>query len=172
MTSDTASPPPSPATGQDRAPKAIRWLATGLGAGLSPVAPGTMGALIALPPAWVISWLGGPWLLLGATAVIFALGVGVSDAYRRAVGRDDPGEVVIDEVAGQWLTLVVAPLDPIAYAFGFLAFRVFDIAKPWPVGLIDRRVGGGLGIMADDIAAGALAGLALTVFLLLRSLVA
>jgi phosphatidylglycerophosphatase A len=70
-----------------------------------------------------------------------------------ASGIRDPSAVVIDEVAGQWLVLVAAPLDPFAYAVAFLLFRIFDIWKPWPVRWADCRVRGGLGIMLDDLLA-------------------
>lgn len=77
----------------------------------------------------------------------------------------DPGEIVIDEVAGQWLALLSAPLTPLAYALVFLLFRIFDICKPWPVRWADRQVPGGLGIMLDDLLAAVYAALALLVLL-------
>ena len=70
-----------------------------------------------------------------------------------ASGAKDPGFIVVDEVAPQWLVLAATPLDWRAYLAAFLLFRVFDIAKPWPVRAIERRVAGGLGIMLDDVAA-------------------
>lgn len=133
----------------------IRWLVTWFGAGLAPRAPGTAGSIAALPFAAFLAWAGGPWLLLAASVALFGLGILVCGIYARGSGRADPPEAVIDEVAGQWLTLVPAPLDPVGYGIGLLAFRVFDVAKPGPIGAIDRRVGGGLGIMADDMVAGA-----------------
>ena len=96
-------------------------------------------------------------------AAVFWLGLWAADRYMRAVGVHDPGAIVVDEVAGQWLTLAVAPLDPLAYLAGFLLFRVFDVLKPWPAGWLDRRVGGAFGVMIDDIAAAAYAGGALAV---------
>ena len=68
------------------------------------------------------------------------------------------GRIVIDEVAGQWLALIPLPLDPGLYLLAFLAFRLFDILKPWPVGWADRRLPGAFGIMADDLLAGLYAG--------------
>lgn len=168
MSSVQPPSPPPPALPAGRPSPLVRWLATGLGSGLSPIAPGTAGSIAALPGAALLVWLGGPWLLLAGAVIVGAVGVWISDSYCRAVGREDPPEVVIDEVAGQWLTLVVAPLDPLSYALGLLAFRLFDIAKPWPVGLIDRRLPGGAGIMADDLMAGVYGAalLALLLFLL------
>ena len=134
-------------------------LATWFWSGRLPAAPGTWGSFAALPFAWVLMASGGLAALLAATAAVFAVGVWVSDAYTRGSGNDDPGEVVIDEVAGQWLSL--APFAALEAAtptlmqmgIGFALFRLFDILKPWPVGLVERRLKGGLGIMADDILA-------------------
>ena len=125
-------------------------LGTWFGAGLLPVMPGTWGSLAALPCAWVIHGLWGvAGLAIGAT-IVFA--VGCKDASHRS-GVKDPGAIVIDEVAAQRLVLLPPPLDPLSYAAAFLLFRIFDIWKPWPVGLADRRVHGGLGIMLDDLLA-------------------
>ena len=133
-------------------------LATWFGSGLLRVAPGTCGSLAALPFAAGMVLLGGPWLLAAATVAAFAAGLWASARYVEAAGQADPGAVVIDEVAGQWLALVALPLDPLLYLLAFLAFRLFDILKPWPVGWADRRLHGGFGIMADDILAGVYAG--------------
>lgn len=143
-------------------------LATWFGAGRLPWAPGTWGSLFALPVAWPLLALGGPGLLLVATAVVFALGLWASDRYMKAVGLHDPGAIVIDEVAGQWLTLAVAPLDPLAFLLGFVLFRVADVLKPWPANWLDRRVGGAFGVMIDDVAAAVYAGgvLAIVIWLL------
>ncbi len=137
----------------------VTLIATWFGSGLVRPAPGTWGSLAALPFAFGLAWLGGPWLLLLAAAGAFALGIWAAQGYAQASSENDPAEVVIDEVAGQWLSLVPIALDPLLYPLGFLAFRLFDIAKPWPVGWLDRKVKGGLGIMADDMAAGIYAGL-------------
>ncbi len=138
--------------------RTVQLIATWFGAGLLPKAPGTWGSASALPLAWVLVAIGGPALLLAAAAVVFLLGWWASDRYAKTTGRDDPSEVVVDEVVGQWLTLLAAPLNPVAYLGGFLLFRLFDIRKPWPVGWADQRVGGGLGIMLDDVLAALYAG--------------
>lgn len=129
------------------------WLSTWFGCGLAPVSPGTVGSLAALPLAALATWLGGPWLLVAVAAIVGAVGVWTSDGYARAAGIADPGEVVIDEVAGQCLALTVVPLAPLPYAIGFLLFRLFDIVKPFPINWIERRLPGGYGIMLDDIVA-------------------
>lgn len=129
------------------------WLATWFGSGLLPRMPGTWGSAAALPFAWVLVWLGGPWLLVLAAALVFALGLWASARYMEAAQVHDPGAIVIDEVAAQWLTLAFMPLDPLIYTLGFVFFRVADVLKPWPVNWLDRRVGGALGVMIDDLVA-------------------
>jgi phosphatidylglycerophosphatase A len=86
-------------------------------------------------------------------ALAFAAGWWAAARVAAVSGQPDPGAVVIDEIAAQWLALLVAPLDWRAYLAAFLLFRLFDIAKPWPIATIERGVRGGLGIMLDDIAA-------------------
>lgn len=132
-------------------------IATGCGIGLLPLAPGTWGSLAALPTAWLITVLAGPWALLAASLVAFALGVWASGQYARTSGVKDSQSIVIDEIAGQWLALLAAPLDPLAYLGAFVMFRLCDIAKPWPANWADRNVPGGLGVMLDDVIAGAYA---------------
>ena len=155
-------PPPTPA----RFHPAL-LIASWFGAGRLPVAPGTWGSLAALPFAWVIAWLFGPRALLLAALALFLIGWWAAGRVARISAVADPGSVVVDEVVGQWLTLVVAPRLLIAYVAGFLLFRLFDIVKPWPARWIDRNVGGGLGIMGDDVVAGFYAATALLLLLLL-----
>ncbi len=132
-------------------------IASGFGSGLLPLTPGSWGSLAALPCAWAIRSLGGITALAAAAALAFALGWWAAVRVARASGQHDPGFIVIDEVAAQWLVLLAAPFDWRGYAAAFLLFRVFDIAKPWPARLVERRVAGGLGIMLDDIVAAAYA---------------
>lgn len=132
-------------------------LATAGGLGLLPGAPGTWASLAALPPAWLLAAsLGHPWLAAAAGAVSLA-GLWAAAGYLRASGEADPGPVVIDEVAGQLLALAAVPPDIAWYVAGFALFRVLDIAKPWPVSAAERVFRGAFGVMADDIAAGAIA---------------
>lgn len=141
-------------------------LATWFGAGYLPKAPGTWGSLAALPFAYVILWLGGPAALAVATVVVSVIGIWAAEGYMRQSGAHDPGAVVIDEVAGQWLTLLAAGLNPVLFIVGFILFRLFDVLKPWPISWADREIQGGLGVMADDILAGVFAGS--TVYVLAR----
>ena len=130
-------------------------IATWFGVGLRRPASGTWGSLAALPFGALLMWVGGPALLLAATVVVFGLGCWAGDLYERADTGKDPGAVVIDEVAGQWLVLLAVPLSWPAYLLAFLLFRILDIAKPWPASWADSRVSGGLGIMLDDVLAAA-----------------
>jgi phosphatidylglycerophosphatase A len=129
------------------------WLATWFGAGLLPRAPGTWGSLAALPFAWAIVSLGGIPALAAASLGVFLVGWWAASSYARLTGGKDPQDIVIDEVAGQWLLLLAAPLDPLFYLMGFVLFRALDIWKPWPANWADRHVEGGLGIMLDDVLA-------------------
>lgn len=140
-------------------------IATWFGSGLLPKMPGTWGSAAALPFAWMIALYGGPWALLAAALIAFAAGVWAAEVYTRHSGLKDAGPIVIDEVAGQWLTLAPFAPEPFTYIIGFALFRAADIAKPWPAGWADRNLDGGMGVMLDDMIAGIYAGLALFAFL-------
>jgi len=127
--------------------------ATGLGVGYLPWVPGSWGSLLALVCGWEIVEAGGPMALAVAAVIAFAAGWWASARVAKARGMHDPRFVVIDEIAAQWLVLLVAPLHAAWYTAAFLLFRLFDIVKPWPIRLVERRVAGGLGIMLDDVLA-------------------
>lgn len=129
------------------------WIASGLGSGLVPVAPGTFGSLAALLPWLALRELPLPYYL-AALALAFALGVWACGWAMRRLGVDDPGLVVWDEFVGLWIALIAAPEGWGFAAAGFLLFRLFDVAKPWPVRWADRRLHGGFGTMLDDVLAG------------------
>ena len=149
---------------QDNGPGLARGLAiavaTGAGVGFAPVAPGTFGSALALPIFVLFSPVH-PGLLLLSWAALFALGVWAADRAEQIYGEDD-GRIVIDEVLGQLLTL--APLlfwggvSPASLVTGFVTFRLLDIWKPGPVGWAERHFEGGMGVVADDVVAGALGG--------------
>ena len=135
-------------------------VATVLGIGRIPIASGTFGSLAALPLGWAIAYWGGAPALVAASIATCIVG---AVAASRIVGRDgdaDPGFIVIDEVAGQLLALAFAPQEWWAWAIAFAAFRATDILKPFPAGWCDRNIGGGTGVMADDMVAGLQAGVA------------
>jgi phosphatidylglycerophosphatase A len=138
---------------------ASRVIATAFGSGYSPFAPGTAGSAVGVLLFWPLASVGWLWQI-AAVAAVFFVGVVAAGRVARSVGLEDPGIVVVDEVAGQWLTLVGLPFTPAVAVAGFLLFRVMDVVKPWPARDLER-LHGGWGIMADDIAAGALAHLAL-----------
>jgi phosphatidylglycerophosphatase A len=127
-------------------------LATAGGAGYAPVAPGTVGSAVGILLYFVTrSWssLAQGLLLLA----IIGLGTWAGDRLARRLAQDDPGCVVIDEVAGQLLTVFLLDVGVVGAALGFLLFRVLDIVKPWPARRMET-LHGGLGIMADDLMAG------------------
>jgi phosphatidylglycerophosphatase A len=129
-------------------------LATALGAGYSPVAPGTAGSLVAIAVAYLLRDVLLPWHFVVLAALAFGPAVWSAGVTARVVGRKDPGLVVIDEVVGQWLT--VAGATAITWRTclaAFLLFRLFDIWKPPPVRRLEA-LPGGLGINADDAMAG------------------
>lgn len=152
-----------------------RHLATVLGLGDRLPAPGTTAGSLPATLAWLVAAAaaGRPAMLGGtlvAVAIVSLAGWWAADAEARRRGIEDPGAVVIDEVAGQWLTLALGvawtpTVSPVAAAAaGFLLFRGFDIVKPFPVHRLER-LPGGLGIMADDLAAGVYAGLSLALLI-------
>jgi phosphatidylglycerophosphatase A len=127
--------------------------ATLFGIGNLPFAPGTWGSLAALPFAWGLLMIGGPSALGTGVAVAIAVGIWSCDVYVTETGKPDPSECVIDELAGQWIACMAAPLTLPGFALAFVAFRLFDIWKPWPISAAETARGG-LGVMADDLVAG------------------
>ena len=129
------------------------WLATGFGAGLSPVAPGTVGSLVGVLIFLAMAGLPLPFYLVGITALA-AFGVWVCHRAGRILGATDHPGIVWDEIVGILITMTATPLSWQGVGFGFALFRLFDILKPWPVASIERKVAGGLGVMLDDVMAG------------------
>lgn len=129
------------------------FIATGAGSGYLPKAPGTWGTLVGLLLWWPLAGLS-LTAYLATVAVLFIVGVASAGAAEKILDRGDPGVVVIDEIVGVLIALAAVPLHPVAALAGFALFRLFDIAKPFPVGWVDRHLHGGLGIMLDDVAAG------------------
>ena len=124
-------------------------------------APGSWGSAAALVMGAGLAFLS-PRLLEIAALVVCILGTMAAGIYQRETGRHAAGEVVIDEVAGQWIALLVVPLDWRWYLAAFLLFRVFDILKPGPVRMAEK-LPGGVGVMADDIVAGVFAAVCLLI---------
>jgi phosphatidylglycerophosphatase A len=141
-----------------------RVVATAFGSGYSPFAPGTAGSAVGLLLFWPMAGWRWPWQA-GACLALLLVGALAATRVAERVGSKDPGIVVVDEVLGQWVTLLALPLTPATAVLGFLLFRAMDIVKPWPARDLER-LPGGWGIMADDVAAGVYAHLALRVGLL------
>ncbi|MCG6903604.1 MAG: phosphatidylglycerophosphatase A [Rhodobacter sp.] len=145
-----------------------RLIATFFGVGLLPFAPGTWGSAAAIPVAWVIHGLGGFPALAFAAVAVTLIGWWATAVSTRGQENHDPGEIVIDEVAGMWIALLPlsaglwhAGADAWLFPWpgwvgGFILFRLFDIRKPGPVGWADRR-NDALGVMLDDVIAGVMA---------------
>lgn len=134
------------------------WIGVGLGSGLSPVAPGTTGTLGVLP---LVYWCWGSplWVWLVGLGVLCALALWSIGEAGRVLGAVDHGQIVIDEWAGMWIAAMACDrllgLPVVSgMAIAFVGFRVFDIAKPWPVSWCEQRLPGSLGVLADDLAAG------------------
>lgn len=141
----------------------VHFLAFGFGFGLSPLAPGTLGTLPALPLYWWIQdWPLMEYLLL--VLALFLVGVWVCQVTARDLEIKDPSGVVWDEFVGFLVTMTAAPSGWGWILGGFILFRLFDIWKPWPIRVLDRRLSGGLGIMLDDVVAGIFAALVLAGF--------
>ncbi len=121
--------------------------------GYFPIAPGTAGSAAALVLFAFIRWIGVPAIELGAIVAVFAIGVWAANGTEAALGRKDPGIVVIDEVLGMLITLALLPVSMLGVLVGFLLFRIFDVVKPYPAAQLES-LHGGLGIMADDAVAG------------------
>jgi phosphatidylglycerophosphatase A len=138
-----------------------KLIGTWFGAGLARKAPGTWGSVAALPFAWAIQYWAGSAGLVLAAAIMFLIGWAASNRLVETLGIEDPQIIVVDEVVGQWLTLACGPLSIPAYLIGLLLFRAADITKPFPASWADRTVGGGLGVMLDDVLAAVYSGFGL-----------
>lgn len=128
-------------------------LAFGFGSGLAPKAPGTFGTIAAIPLYLLIAQFSLPVYLLIVLAS-FAVGVYLCGYASKHMGVHDHGGIVWDEFVGLWITLFAAPSGVQWIVLGFVLFRIFDIAKPWPINWLDKKVAGGFGIMIDDVLAG------------------
>jgi phosphatidylglycerophosphatase A len=128
-------------------------IAFGFGAGLSPVAPGTAGTLLAWVAAWALAPLLPPAGVLGLGAAAFLLGIWACGVTGRHLGVADHGGMVWDEIAAFLMVLALVPRELAWQLAAFAAFRFFDIVKPQPVRYFDRRYGGGFGVMIDDLVA-------------------
>jgi phosphatidylglycerophosphatase A len=138
----------------------ISLLATGFGVGYSPVAPGTLGTLIAIPVYYFLSEIPSP--LYEITLIgFFFLSVWVSENAERLFGKKDDQRIVIDEIIGFLITMLWVPKTIRFVIIGFFLFRFFDILKPFPIRHVEKRFKGGFGVVLDDVAAGVYANIVL-----------
>jgi phosphatidylglycerophosphatase A len=138
------------------------FLALGCGSGLVPRAPGTAGTVVGVGLFWLVADLDKPQYLV-LVCVLFGIGIPLCQRTAAAMGAHDHPAIVWDEIVGYLLTMAFVAPGFAACIVGFIAFRLFDIFKPWPIALLDRHVPGGMGIMLDDILAAIYAGLVLAV---------
>ncbi|MEY3176366.1 MAG: Phosphatidylglycerophosphatase [Planctomycetota bacterium] len=144
-----------------RRQRLLLFVAEGFGFGRTPIAPGTFGSLPGVSLMWLLqNFEAGPLPCLTVWAICFACGIPICRRAAELRGKHDPGNVVWDEITAFPLLATVAQPGWEGLLLGFILFRIFDIAKPWPVHRLER-LPGGLGIMADDQAAGLWAGLIL-----------
>ena len=130
----------------------VNFLAFGFGTGLAPVAPGTFGSLPGILLAWLTLDMG-IYVQVGIATALFSSGIWICGESARRIGVHDHGGIVWDEICGMYITLLLAPATVLGFALGFGLFRLFDIVKPSPIRELDHRLGGGLGIMLDDLVA-------------------
>lgn len=140
----------------------ISLLAFGFGSGLSPYLPGTAGTVAAIPLYLLMVQLP-MWGYLMVIITGFIAGLYICDRASKQLGVHDHGGIVWDEFVGFWITMIAVPLTWYWLLSGFLLFRFFDMLKPWPISLADRKLSGGFGIMVDDVIAGIAAGFCLQI---------
>jgi phosphatidylglycerophosphatase A len=133
--------------------KFFLFLATGFGVGYSPVAPGTLGSLVAILIYYFLSEIPPP--LYEITLIgFFFLSVWISENAERLFGKKDDQKIVIDEIMGFLITMLWVPKTIRFIIIGFFLFRFFDILKPFPIRHVEKRFKGGFGVVLDDVAAG------------------
>ncbi|MFH1673266.1 MAG: phosphatidylglycerophosphatase A [Pseudomonadota bacterium] len=145
--------------------KIIVLLATGCYVGYIPFAPGTFGSLIGIPLVWCLSKLA-PSLSVFVILLFIPFSFWIAGEAEKIFNKKDSGCIVIDEIAGMLVTFFLIPWSAQNILIGFVLFRIFDIAKPFPIGLIDRKLKGGPGVVMDDIMAGVYANAVLRLVLL------
>lgn len=131
----------------------VQMLAFGFGSGLSKKAPGTMGTLVAIPLYYCLNQFF-DYLYLPVLVIVIVSGVWICGKAANDIGVHDHGGIVWDEIAGYLLTMYWVSFSWQNVILGFILFRLFDIAKPWPINWLDSKVKGGFGIMVDDLLAG------------------
>jgi phosphatidylglycerophosphatase A len=148
---------------------AVLFLATGCNIGKMPFAPGTFGSLLALFPCYLLALFP---LQIEITVIVVFVGIAilVADKAEKILAQKDPGSIVIDEIAGMMVTLTGLPFNGVTVVTGFVIFRILDIAKPFPIRAIEKRLKGGVGIVVDDLIAGIMGNMTLRIIFSLSGL--
>ena len=142
--------------------EAVVFLATGFYIGNIPFAPGTFGSILGLALCFVLAGLKLPLAII-FTVLFIIVAVWIANGAEKVLKKNDPGCIVIDEIAGMAVTLVGLPFNLTTALIGFMIFRILDILKPFPIRSLDKRVSGGVGIVLDDVVAGIFANLLLRI---------
>ena len=133
--------------------KTVLFLATGFKAGNMPFAPGTFGTVLGLPLCFLLSKIDFPIAMMGG-AIFVLLTIWISHRAQKILKLNDPRCIVVDEISGFMITLLGIPFNLISSALGFIIFRIIDIAKPFPIRFLEKKITGGMGIVMDDVVAG------------------
>jgi phosphatidylglycerophosphatase A len=144
----------------------IHFFAYGFGSGAIPKAPGTAGTLAAVLIYLLLPQMSN-LVYLGFLLISFVFGVWVCGKTAEDIGIKDPSGIVWDEFVGYWITMFMAPSGGVWVIIGFVLFRLLDIFKPWPIKWADKQIGGGMGIMLDDVLAGIMAALCMQAIVIL-----
>jgi phosphatidylglycerophosphatase A len=144
----------------------IHFFAYGFGSGAVPKAPGTAGTLVAVIMYLLLPQIS-PLIYVSLLLISFVFGVWICGKTAHDIGIKDPSGIVWDEFVGYWITMFMAPSGWIWVIIGFVLFRLLDIVKPWPIKWADKQIGGGMGIMLDDVLAGIMAALCMQAIVIL-----
>jgi|TARA_B110000438_G_scaffold116868_1_gene114279 phosphatidylglycerophosphatase A len=144
----------------------IHFVAYGFGSGAIPIAPGTAGTLVAVIIYLLLPQIS-PLIYVSLLLISFVFGVWICGKTAQDIGIKDPSGIVWDEFVGYWITMFMAPSGWIWVIIGFVLFRLLDIVKPWPIKWADKQIGGGMGIMLDDVLAGIMAALSIQAIVIL-----
>jgi phosphatidylglycerophosphatase A len=145
----------------------IKAAATGLGVGYLPLMPGTFGSALAIGICYLLN-LGGIYVYIAGVVVIGVASIKIAGDANVLFGEHDSRKIVIDEIVGYLVTMLFIPPTVTYLVAGFIVFRVFDISKPYPAGMVDKKMGGGLGVVLDDVIAGVYSNIVLWIVILVR----
>ena len=147
--------------------KSVIFLATGCYVGNIPFAPGLFGTILGILPCFILSIIDLPAGIL-FTVIFLFIAVWSADEAEKIMDKKDPGCIVIDEIAGIMVTLFNLPFNITYIVAGFVIFRLLDVFKPFPIGFLEKKISGGLGIVVDDVAAGIIGNIILQLVFLIK----